>query len=82
MAYFIFFENFSENSAKSGKDLYVKKRNDSAPLLKVLEGLLRRGAVDSCQRAGGDFADDDKYLLLWNRQERRLCPRVHLDIDL
>ncbi|WP_196018160.1 hypothetical protein [Alistipes senegalensis] len=52
MDYFIFLENFSENSAKSGKDLYVKERNGSTPLLKVLDGLLRRGMVDLCQRAG------------------------------
>lgn len=66
------------------KDLYVKECNSSAPLLKVLEVLIRRGVevrLIHAKEPGRNFADDfDKYPLLWSRLERRLCPRVHFKI--
>ena len=66
------------------KDLYVKECNGSAPLLKVLEELIRRGVgvrLIHAKEPGRNFADDfDKYPLLWSRLERRLCPRVHFKI--
>ena len=66
------------------KDLYVKECNGSAPLLKVLQELIRRGVgvrLIHAKEPGRNFADDfDKYPLLWSRLERRLCPRVHFKI--
>jgi len=63
------------------KDLYVKERGGSVPLLKVLEDLIRRGVevrLIHAKEPGRNFAEDfDKYPLLWSRLERRLCPRVH-----
>lgn len=66
------------------KDLYVKDGLAAVPLLRVLEGLIRRGVevrLIHAKEPGQNLADDfDKYPLLWSRLERRLCPRVHFKI--
>lgn len=66
------------------KDLYVGKGTKVEPFLAVLDRLLKQG-VDvhllHAKEPGENFrADFDRYPGLWNRLERRLCPRVHFKI--
>ncbi len=66
------------------KDLYVKSGGSSMPLLGVLDSLVHCGVevrLLHAKEPGPNFRDDfDRYLLLWSRLERRLCPRVHFKI--
>jgi phosphatidylserine/phosphatidylglycerophosphate/cardiolipin synthase-like enzyme len=66
------------------KDLYVEQGGGSMPFLGVLDGLLRRGVevrLLHAKEPGENFrADFDRYPQLWERLERRLCPRVHFKI--
>ena len=66
------------------KDLYVEGGKEVVPFLSVLDKLLKRG-VDvrllHAKEPGEKFREDfDKYPGLWNKLERRLCPRVHFKI--
>lgn len=66
------------------KDLYVGKGTKVEPFLAVLDRLLKQGVevhLLHAKEPGENFrADFDRYPGLWNRLERRLCPRVHFKI--
>ena len=66
------------------KDLYVGKGTKVEPFLAVLDRLLKQGVevhLLHSKEPGENFrADFDRYPGLWNRLERRLCPRVHFKI--
>lgn len=66
------------------KDLYVGKGTKVEPFLAVLDCLLKQGVevhLLHAKEPGENFrADFDRYPGLWNRLERRLCPRVHFKI--
>lgn len=66
------------------KDLYVGKGTKVEPFLVVLDRLLKQGVevhLLHAKEPGENFrADFDRYPGLWNRLERRLCPRVHFKI--
>ncbi len=66
------------------KDLYVGKGTKMEPFLAVLDRLLKQGVevhLLHAKEPGENFrADFDRYPGLWNRLERRLCPRVHFKI--
>lgn len=66
------------------KDLYVKKGNDSQPLLGALSDLLKKGVevrLIHAKEPGPNFREDfDKYPILADQLERVLCNRVHFKI--
>ena len=66
------------------KDLYLGKGTKVEPFLAVLDRLLKQGVevhLLHAKEPGENFrADFDRYPGLWNRLERRLCPRVHFKI--
>lgn len=66
------------------KDLYVKKGNDSVPLLGALADLLKRGVeirLIHAKEPGPNFREDfDRYPILAQQLERVLCNRVHFKI--
>ena len=66
------------------KDLYVGKGTKVERFLAVLDRLLKQGVevhLLHAKEPGENFrADFDRYPGLWNRLERRLCPRVHFKI--
>jgi phosphatidylserine/phosphatidylglycerophosphate/cardiolipin synthase-like enzyme len=66
------------------KDLYIKMGRDTAPFLKLLFDLLRRGVeirLIHAKAPGENFRNDfDKFPLLASRMERALCPRMHFKI--
>jgi len=67
------------------KDLYVKSGlKDTAPFLKVLSDLIKRGVevrLIHAKEPGPAFRNDfDKYPALIAGLERQLCPRVHFKL--
>jgi phosphatidylserine/phosphatidylglycerophosphate/cardiolipin synthase-like enzyme len=66
------------------KDLYIKMGRETAPFLRLLSDLLRRGVeirLLHAKEPGENFRNDfDKFPLLASRMERALCPRVHFKI--
>ncbi len=66
------------------KDLYISKGAKVEPFLALLDRLLKQGVevhLLHAKEPGENFrADFDRYPGLWNRLERRLCPRVHFKI--
>lgn len=66
------------------KDLYIGKGAKVEPFLALLDRLLKQGVevhLLHAKEPGENFrADFDRYPGLWNRLERRLCPRVHFKI--
>ena len=67
------------------KDLHVKSGlKDSAPFLKVLSDLIKRGVevrLIHAKEPGPAFREDfDKYPILIKGLERVLCPRVHFKL--
>ena len=63
------------------KDLYVEVGNEKKPFLALIAQLIRRGVevtLIHAKELGPIFREDfDKYLVLYDRLERVLCPRVH-----
>ncbi|WP_278583426.1 phospholipase D-like domain-containing protein [Coprobacter fastidiosus] len=68
------------------KDLYVKQGRSAIPFLALLEKKIRQGVsirLLHAKEPGKNFRNDfDKYPLLWERQERALCPRIHFKLML
>lgn len=66
------------------KDLYVKERRGTKPLLEVFSDLAKRGVeirLIHAKEPGPAFRQDfDKYPALIDGMERVLCPRVHFKI--
>ncbi len=66
------------------KDLYISQGQGSIPFLALLDELTRRGVevrLLHAKEPGENFrADFDRYPQLWQRLERRLCPRVHFKL--
>lgn len=67
------------------KNLYVKKSAKAVvPLLHIFNDLVKKGVevrLIHAKEPGQAFREDfDKYPALWNKMERRLCPRVHMKI--
>ncbi len=63
------------------KDLYVEVGKQKLPFLGLLARLINKGVdvrLIHAKEPGPAFREDfDKYLILFNRLERVLCPRVH-----
>ncbi len=63
------------------KDLYVEVGKEKKPFLALIAQLIRRGVevrLIHAKELGPIFREDfDKYLVLYDRLERVLCPRVH-----
>ena len=63
------------------KDLYVDIAKVKKPFLALIAQLIRRGVevrLIHAKDTGPNFREDfDKYLVLYDRLERVLCPRVH-----
>ena len=63
------------------KDLYVEVGDEKKPFLALIAQLIRRGVevrLIHAKEPGPNFREDfDKYLVLYDRLERVLCPRVH-----
>jgi len=68
------------------KDLYVKRGDQTLPLLAIIADLIKRGVLVRLIHAkepGPNFRTDfDKYPVLWKSMERMLCPRVHFKLLL
>ena len=66
------------------KDLYVENKSGVKPFLAVLNDLLKRGVsvrLIHAKEPGPRFREDfDKYSILAEELQRRLCPRVHFKI--
>lgn len=66
------------------KDLYVEVDKQKIPFLGLLARLINRGVdvrLIHAKEPGPAFREDfDKYLVLFDRLERVLCPRVHFKI--
>ncbi len=66
------------------KDLYVEKGRSKVPFLEVLADLVEKGVEVKLLHAkepGERFRKDfDKYPVLFDGLQRRLCPRVHFKI--
>lgn len=66
------------------KDLYIKKGNDTIPLLGCLSNLLKKGVevrLIHAKEPGQNFREDfDRYPVLSKCLERVLCNRVHFKI--
>lgn len=66
------------------KDLYVKDRNTTIPVLGVLDQLIGQNVeirLLHAKEPGPNFtADFDQYPSLWSQLQRRLCPHVHFKI--
>ena len=63
------------------KDLYIEIGNEKKPFLALIAQLIRRVVevrLIHAKEPGPNFREDfDKYLVLYDRLERVLCPRVH-----
>lgn len=63
------------------KDPYVEVGKEKKPFLALIAQLIRRGVevrLIHAKELGPIFREDfDKYLVLYDRLERVLCPRVH-----
>ncbi len=63
------------------KDVYVDVNGEVKPLLGLIAQLISRGVevrLIHAKEPGPNFREDfDKYLVLYDRLERVLCPRVH-----
>jgi len=63
------------------KDLYVEVGKEKKPFLALIAQLIRRGVevrLIHAKEPGPNFREDfDKYLVLFSRLKRVLCPRVH-----
>ena len=68
------------------KDLYVKRGDNTVPLLAIIADIIKRGVsvrLIHAKEPGPNFrADFDKYPVLWKGMERMLCPRVHFKLLL
>lgn len=66
------------------KDLYVEKGRAKVPFLEILADLVEKGVEVKLLHAkepGKNFREDfDKYPVLFDGLQRRLCPRVHFKI--
>lgn len=66
------------------KDLYMKQGAVTAPFLKLLSDLIKRGVevrLIHAKEPGPNFREDfDKYPVLFQGLERVLCPRVHFKL--
>jgi phosphatidylserine/phosphatidylglycerophosphate/cardiolipin synthase-like enzyme len=66
------------------KDLYVKDKRGTKPLLEVLSELAKSGVeirLIHAKEPGPAFREDfDKYPILIEGMERIICPRVHFKI--
>ncbi|MBP5385954.1 MAG: phospholipase [Prevotella sp.] len=63
------------------KDLYIEIGNEKKPFLALIAQLIRRVVevrLIHAKEPGPNFREDfGKYLVLYDRLERVLCPRVH-----
>ena len=66
------------------KDLYVEVGKEKKPFLALMAQLIRKGVeirLIHAKEPGLNFREDfDKYLVLYDRLERVLCPRVHFKL--
>lgn len=66
------------------KDLYVKVGSQQIPFLGIIAELLKRGVevrLIHAKEPGPNFREDfDRYPILANKLQRRLCPRVHFKL--
>ena len=65
-------------------DAYIEDKGEKMPFLKLMAQLIRKGVeirLIHAKEPGLNFREDfDKYLVLYDRLERVLCPRVHFKL--